>query len=890
MALGRGWFRVESIRSRVAVACFLAALVICIAGLLGWWLDFAPLLSPLSAYPDAWPPTLIANLFLAAMLLMVAMRSSDTRTRNRAAASGVVVALIALALLAISLLSSAGGSPISCMIILLLGVATTTLYRHDRDGAPVAALVAALVISFGLLTLAGQLLATEMRGGMAQPWHIPILTNVAELLLGIGLLFTATDRALSRYRTGGEERWPILLRVVPALMVAPALVLAADVALLGDRDFPATAEIWGMLANTVLVGTILLWAIARLTRQRSTLRIYAATLDAQPIAMVDRSGRITHWSRGCETLFGFSVREAIGQIRTEMLRTRAALPDAPDDALPSGRQQRSVIETTRDGREIQVLEQAQQVEDSGRGVVTVLSFTDLEPLLRAQSATAESDDRLRLAAQAHRIGIFEWDVSTGSVTWFAETEPFLGLAPGSIADHASWRAAILPEDLALLDKRLEAAAWSQAPQISFLYRLRLPDGSIRAVEGSARCFYDTAGNLVRTVGVNVDVTDRVHQTAQLAAREAQLRSILETVPSAMLVIDIHGRILSFSPAAERLFGHMANDVIGSNVALLMNDDFGLKHDEFLARYLRTGERRIIGRPRILTARHADGSEFPIELHVGEAVYEDNRVFTGFITDLSERLRSEEQLEQLASELTHIGRINAMGELAAALAHEINQPLAAIANHIATIEVIIENDAVPDPLHERIVGQLRSTREQALRAGEIIRRLRDFVARRDLDLRVESVEAAIREASALVLVGTQRLDVSIEYDLAPEAPFMLADKIQIQQVLVNLMRNALEALRSTAADQRTIRVATRDIDGERIEISVSDNGPGLAKPILDQLFTPFSSTKGTGGMGIGLLICRRIVEAHGGTMSAHNNDLGGATFRFTVPGVERTLGE
>lgn len=893
MTPGGLWFPMGSIRGRVAASCFVAALSVCAVGLLGWIFEIPAMRSPLPGFAAAWPPALLANSILATTLLVIGAPGATAVARGRGAMIGIGVALSAFFLLAFSLLTSNGGSPVSCLLILLLGVATMILFRHDREGAPIAALVAALVISFALLMLTGQVLATEVRGSMVQPWHIPIVTNVAELLLGIGLLLTATEQTLSEYRDNGEEQWPMALRAAPALMVAPALVLAADLVFFDDRDFPETAEIWGMLANTLIVGSVLLWAIARLARQRSTLRIYAATLDAQPIVMVDHDGRIIQWSKGCEALYGFTADEAIGRVKSELLRTRPA-DGAEDEELEvdaSGiRHQRRLIEIARDGHPVQVLEHEQLVDDRARGAVTVLTITDLGPLLRAQSATAESDDRLLLAAEAHKIGIFEWNIVTGELTWFANSESLLGLPTGTLSDYASWTDAILPEDRELFAKRLEAAVWSKADQISFFYRLRLPGGSIRAIEGSARCFYDEAGALVRTVGVNIDVTDRVQQTAQLAAREAQMRSVLETVPSAMLVIDIHGRILSFSPAAERLFGHTANDVIGSNVSLLMNEEFGRRHDGFLERYLRTGERRIIGRPRILTALHADGSEFPIELHVGEAVYEDNRVFTGFITDLSERLRSEERLEQLSSELTQIGRINAMGELAAALAHEINQPLAAIANHIATAEVILESDQISDPLHERLIAQLRSTRGQTLRAGEIIRRLRDFVSRRDVDLRVEPVETAIREASALVLVGTQRLDVSVDYDLAPQAPYMFADKIQIQQVLVNLMRNALEALRSTAADQRSIRVATRKLDGDRIEFSVSDNGPGLAKPILDQMFLPFNSTKGEGSMGIGLLICRRIVEAHGGTMSAQNNEQGGATFRFTVPGIDRALGE
>lgn len=878
-------------RGRVAASCFGLAALVCLVGLLGWILNAPLLRTTLPGFPSAWPPTLATNLLLAVTL--IAVSASGARSRQHAAYVGVGVAIGALILLAISMLAPNGGSPVSCLLILLLGISTVTLFRTNRDGAPIAALLAALVISFALLMLAGQILATEVRGGTVQPWHIPILTNIAELLLGLGLLLTATDRTLAEYRAGGEDRWPMPLRAVPALMLAPALVLAADLIFFGNREFPETAEIWGMLANTLIVGSVLLWAIARLTRQRSMLRIYAATLDAQPVMMINAAGRIIHWSRGCAQLFGFSADEALGQCKAELLQTRS-VEGIADEALAADAggiwHQRRWVETARDGGAVQVLEHAQQVEDPEHGSVTLLSVTDLGPLLRAQSAIAESDDRLMLACEAHKIGIFEWDVASGKLNWFANTEPLLGLPSGTLSDYDAWQEVVFPEDRELFAKRLEAAIWSRAEQIGLFYRLCLPDGSIRAIEGSARCFYDDAGALIRAVGVNIDVTDRIQQTAQLAAREAQMRSILETVPSAMVVIDIQGRILSFSPAAERMFGHNANDVIGSNVSLLMTDEFGLKHDGFLANYLRTGQRRIIGRPRMLSARHADGSEFPIELHVGEAVYQDSRVFTGFITDLSERLRSEEQLAQLSSELTQIGRINAMGELAAALAHEINQPLSAIANHVATAEVILENEQFSDPLHERLFDQLRATRGQALRAGEIIRRLRDFVARRDIDLRVEAVDTAIREASALVLVGAQRLDVSIDYDLAPEAPFMFADKIQIQQVLVNLMRNALEALRATAADQRTIRVATRKLDGDRIEISVSDNGPGLAKPILDRMFLPFNSTKGEGSMGIGLLICRRIVEAHGGKMSAQNNELGGATFRFTVPGAERTLGE
>jgi PAS domain S-box-containing protein len=770
-----------TIRGKAAAICFALACLICVGGLAGAVFAIPALSSPLPGSAPVWAPSLFAMLILAAMLLVLTRASNLSWIHRAAPIIAAVVAGGALVMLILSLAGQARGSPVSCLLVMGLAVSTVGLMRRDPPAAPIAALIAALVISFALLILAGQLIAGGAPANADLPWHIPIPTNLAELAIGAGLLLLATQRTLAEYRTDGQGPRPILLRAVPALMVAPALVLAIGLILFRNSGFPASTEIWGMFANTLVVGSVLLWAVIRLARQ-------GATLD------------------------------------------------------------------------------------------------------QARSANADSNQRLILAARAHRIGIFEWDAAKDIVTWFADTEPFLGLPRGSIRDLASWRAAVLPEDAKLLDKRLEAAVWSQSPQISFFYRLRLPDGSTRAIDGSMLCFYDDTGNLARTIGVNIDVTSRVQQTAELAAREAQLRSILQTVPSAMVTIDVQGRIQSFSPAAERMFGYEANTVIGSSVAILMNDAYAARHDAAIARYLRTGERRIIGKPQILSALHADGTEFPVELNVGEAVHEDRRIFTAFITDLSDQLRSEEKLEQLSSELTQIGRINAMGELAAALAHEINQPLAAITNHVATAEMILEDERVPDPLHDRLIQQLKSTREQALRAGEIIRRLREFVSRREVDLRVESVETAIREAGALVLVGSQRIDVSFSYDLAPEAPYMFADKIQIQQVLVNLMRNALEAVRTTAATQPSIRVATRRIDDDWIEFSVADNGPGLCPEKLENLFKPFASTKGQGNMGIGLLICRRIVEAHGGAMSAHNNDAGGATFRFTVPGAGRETGE
>lgn len=383
--------------------------------------------------------------------------------------------------------------------------------------------------------------------------------------------------------------------------------------------------------------------------------------------------------------------------------------------------------------------------------------------------------------------------------------------------------------------------------------------------------------------MNVDVTQREERQTRLQAREAQLVSVLETVPDAMVVINEAGQILSFSRTAEQLFGYSAEEVIGRNISILTPAEHQDKHTSYLTRYLTTGDKRVIGNNRLLTAIAADGREIPIELRVGEAIAAGERLFTGFIRDISQRLDNEERLNTLRSELTHLSRLGAMGEMAAGLAHELNQPLAASANFVATASLLLEEDAEP----RQVRDVLDQARAQVLRAGDIIRRLRDFVSRRDSEVRAERVDETLRNAVALVLVGQKQLDVAVRYELDPAAVFMFADRVQIQQVLVNLLRNALEAMRSADVRHMNILLRSKVIDPETVEISISDNGPGLPADFFQENYVPFFSTKGEAGMGVGLSISRRIIEAHGGELLGENMPEGGARFRFTVPMINET---
>lgn len=376
--------------------------------------------------------------------------------------------------------------------------------------------------------------------------------------------------------------------------------------------------------------------------------------------------------------------------------------------------------------------------------------------------------------------------------------------------------------------------------------------------------------------------DAAARNRDLLAREAHLSSILDTVPDAMVVIDTRGFIHSFSATAERLFGYSASEAVGKNVSILMPSPHREAHDTYLGRYLSTGERRIIGIGRVVVGERKDGSTFPMELAVGEMRSSSERFFTGFIRDLTERQETEARLQELQSELVHISRLTAMGEMASALAHELNQPLSAIANYIKGSRRLM--DATPLRT-ELLQGALEKAGEQAIRAGHIIRRLRDFVSRGESERRVESLSKLVDEASALALVGAKEHGVQVRFQYDPRCDLVLADKVQVQQVLLNLMRNALEAM--MGASRRLLLVQTGPAEDDMVLVSVSDTGPGISPEIAEQLFTPFVTTK-RHGMGVGLSISRTIIEGHGGRIWVEPNPEGGAIFRFTLRGVSEEM--
>ena len=368
----------------------------------------------------------------------------------------------------------------------------------------------------------------------------------------------------------------------------------------------------------------------------------------------------------------------------------------------------------------------------------------------------------------------------------------------------------------------------------------------------------------------------ISSTNDLLAREAHLKSILDAVPDAMIVIDDRGTMQSFSSAAERLFGYSQSEVLGQNVRMLMPAPYRADHDSYLSRYAKTGERHIIGIGRIVVGERKSGSTFPMELAVGEMNSSGRRFYTGFIRDLTERQKTETRVTELQSELVHISRLTAMGEMASTLAHELNQPLSAITNYIKGIRRLIGEN--PDDNLVPVKDALDQAANQALRAGQIIGRLRDFVSRGETERKSESITRIIEEASALALVGIREHGTLVRFKNDLTSDEVIADKVQIQQVLFNLMRNAVEAMEST--DTRELEISTFKSTDGMVAVRVSDTGSGISNDASSHMFQPFFTTKRQ-GMGVGLSICRTIIEAHGGQLTVEPNPGGGTVFQFTL---------
>jgi two-component system sensor kinase FixL len=362
---------------------------------------------------------------------------------------------------------------------------------------------------------------------------------------------------------------------------------------------------------------------------------------------------------------------------------------------------------------------------------------------------------------------------------------------------------------------------------------------------------------------------------------AEFQALLDAAVDAIVVIDERGKIITFNRAAERMFGYASADVLGRNVSILMDEPHRSQHDRYVNRYVETGDAHIIGKGREVEGRRANGEIFPVSLAVGEAVEGGKRRFVGIVRDLSAERAMEQSARALELKLAHVGRFNLMGEMAAGIAHEINQPLSAIATYAQAGKRVLQR-ANPDVgMLTDICGKID---DQARRAGEVIANLRKFIRKQEIETQPLDVNRVLDGVANLIDVDAHSEGIPVRVEVGDDLPDVRADAVQLQQVLLNLTRNAVDAMRGGLRRERGIVIKTERGDGGGVRISVTDHGPGVSRELGDGIFHPFVTTK-RDGLGVGLAISKTIVQSYGGTLSYAENPAGGAVFTVELPPAE-----
>ncbi len=370
--------------------------------------------------------------------------------------------------------------------------------------------------------------------------------------------------------------------------------------------------------------------------------------------------------------------------------------------------------------------------------------------------------------------------------------------------------------------------------------------------------------------------------SHLSGKPAQLEPVLNAMVEALVVSDRAGTIEQINEATINMFGYTRDELVGENISMLMGGADRRRHDTYLDHYHRTGKKRIIGTGREIQARKKDGSEFPAHIAVGEVSQGADVMFVGLIRDLTAQRRIEEQALRQREEMVNVSRLSTMGEMAAAMAHELNQPLTAIANYSSACTRLLDNDS-PAAMAD-VKNALLEINAQAHRAGEVISRTRGFTRSSDISRHITSLSKLANQIRTLAELDTKANNIALAWQIPTDLPKVDVDTVQIQQVILNLIRNAVDALHDCEPERRKITLQAKLTAPHEIRLEVIDHGPGVSESVAKEIFNAFFTTKQT-GMGMGLAICRTIIRSHGGELGFRNNDgvrNRGATFFFTLP--------
>ena len=515
---------------------------------------------------------------------------------------------------------------------------------------------------------------------------------------------------------------------------------------------------------------------------------------------------------------------------------------------------------------------------------TVASIDDLKVQVAArEKAEAELRERatgleakVRRLIDANIMGIFTWNLE-GRIVEANET--FLKMVQRGREDVASasmrwtdltpeeWRAR---DELAVAD--LKATGTMQPYQKEYFRK----DGSRVPVLVGAALFEEGGDD---GVAFALDLSEQKRAEDAFRRVEEQARAIVDSALDAVVVMDAEGLIMDWNKQAEETFGWTRPEALSRRMSeTIIPAQYRLSHERGLAQFFKTGQGPVLNRRIEITAFRRDGTEFPVELTITPLKSGDTWTFSSFIRDITARKQAQEDLRNAHAELAHVNRVMTMGELAASIAHEVNQPLAAVIASGDSCKAWLANE--PPNLEKALAAADRIV-QAAAQASDIVRRIRALFKKTTSITTPLEINEVITETVSLVGGEVQRKGVSLNTELAANLPAALGDRIQLQQVILNLAINATEAMTGFEDEPRRLVIQSKLAESGEILVSVADTGPGIDPQQTAQLFAPFFTTK-PDGIGMGLSISRSIIEAHGGRLWAIANQPRGAVFHFALP--------
>jgi len=515
------------------------------------------------------------------------------------------------------------------------------------------------------------------------------------------------------------------------------------------------------------------------------------------------------------------------------------------------------------------------------GIVASLAYQLADDTIRAahlarelkasQLALRRTEQDIEIAADTASLALWTWDIARDEV-WLSEKgRALFGFSQREKISAARIRSVIHPEDRELVRKLVENSL-TTTEEVQGEYRIVLGDGRVRWITRRGRVEFNGGGQPAWERGVLMDITDR-----KLA--EERLRLVVDAAPAAMIMADKQGRITLINKRVETLFGYTRGELIGQRVEMLIPERFRSHHADYRHGYFCDAQARPMGAGRELFGQCKDGSEVPVEIGLNPVHTSEGLCVLASIIDISERKQSELEAARQRHELAHLSRVTMLGELSGSLAHELNQPLTAILSNAQAAQKLL-GDGTAD------VGELREILAEIVdedkHAGEVIRRLRLLfkkgnVEQRSADLDINEI---VQDVLKLMRNDLLNQDVILRTELDQNLPVVEGDRVQLQQVLLNLVLNGCEAMTDYDSSERQLFITSTAENGA-VRVSVSDRGGSIPEEKMEQVFEPFFTTKAE-GMGLGLSVCRTIINAHRGNIWVTNNPDGGATFHFSLP--------